>query len=1117
MKEGVGQAIRHTGRTLHLLSRLLLSLLVLFVLAAGGLAWRLAQGPMEIGWLAQRLERVAAERFHQDLAIGRAALTWEGFQKGLDSPLEIRLDRVVLRDADGRRVADVPQANLQLSAGQLAVGRIVPRVLELEGLRLRVERLQDGGIRVGVEKAGAAEETPLDAGAGPGAAEGLEALLQALERPLTGDRDAAASMWTQMRALRLRDAALSVHDARLGATWRAKGVELDLTRLPAGGATGQGRFTLSLGKKPSTGSPPTGNPGENLAGRELHADVTATLGGGDGTLTVQTRLSPFTPARLAAVAPAFGALAAANVPVTLAATATFGGDLALRKLAVRAEVGAGQVMAGTLALPVAGAVVQAEGELAGGSLTKGRIHIERLELAPRQERPHTILHADVQAERTGGKIAADLSADMDQINFGDLAAVWPSWLGGPGLQPWITENITGGIAKNAKVKLHLIAPDSTSREDLSNADVTELSGGLDGEDMTVSWLKPVPPLEHANARLNFLSPEALEIVVSGARQAGGTQGGLVVQGGRIFITGLNVHDQFMTIDADTAGPVADLVRLLRHPRVHLLDRRPIDVRDPSGSVSGHLRVVQLPLKHDLTVEEVRIEATGRLSKLHLTGIAAGEDLDQGNLEYTVNNDGLKLKGTATLGQIPSQIQAEMDFRDGGPTQVLQKVTLSGKATPAQLIRLGVADGETLGGGPTNLHIVAQTRRNGRGDVTVKADLAAAELTLAGLNFRKKEGTRAEAELHLLTEHDRPTGIDSFRVEGEDIFAQGSVRFAGGVAQAVRLARLKLGDATDISGDIGIPRRAGEPWTARLSGRSIDASAQFAHDSKAPEKPQASGSPPGPPWKVQATFDRVVLGEGGREVRRFSIDAENDGEVTRRGILTGQTKGGAAFTLEIAPRTGGRHLTVDTADAGGLLWAAGVVNDMRGGTLAIRGDYNDKAAGHPLRGTAEVTDFRMQKAPALVKLLQIMTFYGLVDVLQGPGLGFSRLVAPFQMTGDVLELSNARAFSPSLGLTAKGQVDLARGQMAVEGTIVPAYFFNTLLGEIPLVGRLFSPEQGGGLFAATYSMKGSLDDPSVAVNPLAALTPGFLRGLFDIFDHATPDSQPAPSSAIGGDR
>jgi hypothetical protein len=81
------------------------------------------------------------------------------------------------------------------------------------------------------------------------------------------------------------------------------------------------------------------------------------------------------------------------------------------------------------------------------------------------------------------------------------------------------------------------------------------------------------------------------------------------------------------------------------------------------------------------------------------------------------------------------------------------------------------------------------------------------------------------------------------------------------------------------------------------------------------------------------------------------------------------------------------------------------------------------------------------------------------------------------------------------LTANGEIDLAGARVNLGGTVVPAYFFNSLLGRVPLIGKLLSPEEGGGLFAADYSLRGSLSDPSVSVRPLSALTPGFLRGLF----------------------
>ena len=74
-------------------------------------------------------------------------------------------------------------------------------------------------------------------------------------------------------------------------------------------------------------------------------------------------------------------------------------------------------------------------------------------------------------------------------------------------------------------------------------------------------------------------------------------------------------------------------------------------------------------------------------------------------------------------------------------------------------------------------------------------------------------------------------------------------------------------------------------------------------------------------------------------------------------------------------------------------------------------------------------------------------------------------------------------------------------------MVPAYTLNSLIGKIPLIGPLIVGEKGSGMFAATYSVSGSLNRPDLSVNPLAALTPGFLRGLFSIFDSDTADSGP----------
>jgi hypothetical protein len=475
-------------------------------------------------------------------------------------------------------------------------------------------------------------------------------------------------------------------------------------------------------------------------------------------------------------------------------------------------------------------------------------------------------------------------------------------------------------------------------------------------------------------------------------------------------------------------------------------------------------------------------------------VVAGHDLSGGTLDLVADDDGLTVKGKAQLAGIPASLDAAMDFRAGPPTQVLQRVAVTGRPDAKQLAAVGL-DATDLLAGPIGLQAVLAEQRNGSGSVSVDADLTGATLTVAPLEWRKPTGAAAHATARVRLQNDRLDGIDQIEAEGDGLVLRGSATCDNGRISLVRLDRLKLG-SSEVQGTVQLPSSPhAAPIEARLTGPLLDLSALLTRPRTGRHSPEPP--PPGPPWTLDASFDRVLMA-GGYVLQPFSVHAENDGSVFQRLRIAGSTSDKGAVALQIAPEGGNRHLTVTAADGGDLLRALDVTETMHGGSLTISGAYDDTSPWHPLHGTAELADFRISRGAGLGRLLQAMTLYGLVDVLSGPGLAFTQLVAPFTLSDDVLELANARAFSPSLGLTMKGRIDIDGGTADLQGTIVPAYFFNSLLGNVPLVGRLFSPERGGGLFAASYALRGKLDDPDVTVNPLSALTPGFLRGVFGLF-------------------
>jgi hypothetical protein len=101
---------------LHWLATLAITLAVLGSVGVAAIAWRLSQGPIDLGWLTGRLEdAVNADGGPTRLTIGSAALAWEGFRMGVDRPLDLRVTDVRVIDPAGGRRMNIPRAEVSLS------------------------------------------------------------------------------------------------------------------------------------------------------------------------------------------------------------------------------------------------------------------------------------------------------------------------------------------------------------------------------------------------------------------------------------------------------------------------------------------------------------------------------------------------------------------------------------------------------------------------------------------------------------------------------------------------------------------------------------------------------------------------------------------------------------------------------------------------------------------------------------------------------------------------------------------------------------------------------------------------------------------------------------------
>ena len=1037
---------------------LALVLLGLAVFGAAGLAWRLAQGPLDITWLARRAETsVFPDDGDAHLTIGAASVAWNGFERGADGGLRLVVHDVRLVDRAGVPGAKLDEGDVSLSLGRLLSGQVVPRLVSLTGLRLRAVRSEDGGVRL---ELGGLDEGPPAGDAGPS----LSDVLAELRKPAGNDQGRGApglDGLAQLRHVRMHDAEFLVQDRGAARGWRARIADLDLERQGQGGVKGA----------------VSGEVGTGAAKAALQVKADLLPGGGTH---VEATLAP-TP--FASLAPSSAELAPLDaLDAQVQARATLDLSPALRPSGGELHVAAGRgtlsVLGGTLAFEQLALDATARWE--DGSWRPSSLTLSRAQAVLPSPRGgwSTTIAASGQVMRQDGRAQATADLTLDHADFADLSGFWPEAWGGH-VRPWLVENVTGGSVRDGAVTVKVSAPE----EHPEAAELLDARGTMVGNDVTIHWLRPVPPIEHAQAKLVVLGPDVIEISIPSA-----AQGGVALKDAVVRFTGLTGKDQSMALKGSVLGPVPDVLQVLRNKRLHLLSDHPVPITRSAGTLAGVL-TVQMPMKNEVQFQQIAISATGKLSSLLLGGLVAGRDLEHGRIDFAVDQNGMQASGEASVAGFLGTVETGMDFRPGPPSQVQQQASMKGRASAAQLRAANADPAEMIKSGEATISASYFSQRDGNGRVEIKAGLGEAGLALLG--WRKAAGRPASAEAVLVLEHDKLAGIRDIDARGPGLDVVARAEMVGGKPRVLRFERIVLGP-TRGHGEVRFPETPEQPIRVRLSGPLLDLSTQF-------EGGSVGGSSSGgkhQAWIADVDFERVLLAKS-RPLGEVRAHAEDDGH--RLKVLDATSGGPEQVRVVIAPQGQGRRLQVRAEDAGALFHALDITDTIYRGTLAVDAAFDDRLSYSPLSGTLDLRDFGVENAVVVGKLLQAVTIYGIPDAMRGEGVRFTSLLAPFRYDRQQLHIGETRLVSPSLGLTGQGWMDFARKILDVRGTVVPVYAVNSALGRIPLIGRLFSPEKGGGLVAVNYSVTGQLADPRIVVNPLSALTPGFLRRLFNVFD------------------
>lgn len=677
----------------------------------------------------------------------------------------------------------------------------------------------------------------------------------------------------------------------------------------------------------------------------------------------------------------------------------------------------------------------------------------------------------------------------------EVLAGWPTVLAAEARQ-WVVDNMKVGTLTDLRytsdIPMLAIQPES-------GLDDATMRFTFNASEATVRYIEDMPPIENLTASAvvkgNSFFVEAESGTVSGVR----------VTSGKLSMPRFHPAGEDATFGATLVGEIPTVLKALEAANLVTFDEESYQPNDFSGQGRFDLSVTW-PLVAELDEDDVRVVGDGSFAYGGIDNVLPGIDATDAEGRVQLTPSRLIVRGEGRAASAPAVFEWRQELF--GDQRADLSVTAELDAFAADMVGIPLReffDGEVVS------QIYTQDLRPGA-PLAITGDLTNAEVSIPALGLYKPAGLEgffetiaaipeaqgAEGGADLISLSTLKLTAPTFNIEGSGVFTQD-----GGVVR-LELPRFYIEDRADLSLRLLTEERQ---LDFSLVGRHADAipvlDKFFAQTNPGGRLPGRS--------VVDVDLERVSLREG-IDLRSVKANGRHNGKDFDELTLTSAFGDDERLSITLDRPLGEKigYVEIESTDFGTL--AAGVfgIASVTGAAGSIKGTALEEGG---FSGRFETGQLIIREAPTLARLLSIGSLDGLSDLLNGEGIRFDKLEGDVWMKGGVMGFSDAKLVGSSLGISANGEVDLAGGTINIRGAIAPAYAVNSVLGALPGIGRLFVSREGEGVLAFAYSLTGPIDEPTVTVNTLTALTPGILRRVFEPVDDPSAETRELLDEAI----
>ncbi|MEZ5936676.1 MAG: DUF3971 domain-containing protein [Hyphomonadaceae bacterium] len=712
-------------------------------------------------------------------------------------------------------------------------------------------------------------------------------------------------------------------------------------------------------------------------------------------------------------------------------------------------------------------------DAATGGLTangKGEVWLDRSGEHPR---------VGVKLEATGeGKVTPE-----------QVLEFWPVDLGTGG-RTWVRENMLAGEGTRAVFKVDW-PPGANDGGFLPD---DRLSLDFDVSNASISFLKDFPPVTQVKG-VGHLKGNSLNIDIMSGKLDTWT-----VDGGRVSLPRFHPKGDNMEVQVTGEGDLRDLMRVLDASDLQIGSKYGLKIDQMQGT--GSLEVlVRRPMQDVVPDEALVYEVHGGFRDVTVPDLAAGFGLKDSYVTVNLDPAHLVLSGAGQFG--PSAVS--FNWRETLGETEGSELTATAKVTPDLINAFGFAARNFMRG-----EAEVDLRASGSGrdfsSVSANVDFTLAALDIPELGWSKKADTPARGAIRFGRDSGRSVMTGDIRADGLELIGEAEMGEDGSLVSA-GIERIFSRDNIDLHGTV--LRRTDGGYRVALEGALFDArpwTDQILGLSSEAGDAAGAATANGPVNEIKLKSDLVRLRDDA-ELMAVDVDMDVGPEGPIEGHVRGLISADRKLNVTVTPEDGVRHISVQADDAGFGARVLLKTDYLSGGRLSLDGVFREHGADVDL----VLTDVRLKNAPLVAQLLSLASLRGLTDVLNGDGVMFSRIETPLQLGGDRIGIEGLRASGPAMGMTARGWIAPQKGELSIDGVLVPSFGINSALGGIPVIGDLFVSRQGEGIFAPTYSVRGTFSRARVSVNPIAAMTPGVLRRIFENPEEPVAQAEPDPAS------